>query len=89
MPVSFPRDLIFRTMNYVLLHFDALTHVVICVSSALIFVFVKRAYFKSLLKVHYRSVFVESSKAFNTMSKILLWIKPSSFSAWLVTVFGK
>ena len=66
-------------------HFDALTHVVIRVSSAFIFqtfaevcysVFVNRssfksvlnlrkAYiFKSLLKVYYRSVFNESSKAF-------------------------
>ena len=25
----------------------------------------------------------------NTLSKILLWIKPSYFSAWFVTVFGK
>ena len=71
---------------YVLPHFDALTHVVIRVSSAFIFlsnvaevcysVFVNRssfnsvlnlrkAYiFKSLLKVYYRSVFNESSKAF-------------------------
>ena len=55
----------------------------------LLFVFVKRTYFKSLLKVYYRSVFVESSKAFNTLSKILLWIKPSYFSAWFVTVFWK
>ena len=66
-------------------HFDALTHLVIRVSSAFIFqtfaevcysVFVNRssfksvlnlrkAYiFKSLLKVYYRSVFNESSKAF-------------------------
>ena len=74
---------------YVLPHFDALTHVVIRVSSALLFVFVKRKYFKSLLKVYYLSVFVESSKAFNTLSLILLWIKPSYFLAWLVTVFGK
>ena len=59
-----------------------------CVLGAL-FVFVKRTYFKSLLKVYYRSVFVESSKAFNTLSKILLWIKPSYFSAWFVTVLGK
>ena len=65
--------------------FDALTHVVIRVSSAFIFqtfaevcysVFVKRSSFKSvqnlrkayisknLLKVYYRSVFNESSKAF-------------------------
>ena len=44
--------------------------------------------FKSLLKVFYRSVFNESSKAFifqsvlkvYTLSKILLWIKPSYFS---------
>ena len=35
------------------------------------------------------SVFVESSKAFNTLSKILLWIKPSYFSAWFVNVFEK
>ena len=41
------------------------------------------------VKVYYRSVFYESSKAFNTLRKILLWIQPSYFSAWLVTVFGK
>ena len=75
----------FEALAYVLPHFDALTHVVIRVSSAFIFqtfaevcysVFVNRssfksvlnlrkAYiFKSLLKVYYRSVFNESSKAF-------------------------
>ena len=43
----------------------------------LLFVFVKRTYFKSLLKVCYRSVFVESFKALNTLSKILSWIKPA------------
>ena len=74
----------FEAPAYVLPHSDALTHVVIRVSSAFIFetfavvcysVFVKRssfksvlnlrkAYiFKSLLKVYYRSVFNESSKA--------------------------
>ena len=49
----------------------------------------RKAYiFKSLLKVYYRSVFNESSKAFifqsvlkvYTLSKILLWVKPSYFS---------
>ena len=49
----------------------------------------RKAYiFKSFLKVYYRSVFDESSKAFTfksvlevyTLSKILLWIKPSYFS---------
>ena len=75
----------FEALAYVLPLFDALTHVVIRVSSAFIFqtfaevcysVFVKRssfkrvlnlrkAYiFKSLLKVYYRSMFNESSKAF-------------------------
>ena len=75
----------FEALAYVLPHFDALTHLVIRVSSAFIFqtfaevcysVFVNRssfksvlnfrkAYiFKSLLKVYYRSVFNESSKAF-------------------------
>ena len=75
----------FEARAYVLPHFDALTHLVIRVSSAFIFqtfaevcysVFVNRssfksvlnfrkAYiFKSLLKVYYRSVFNESSKAF-------------------------
>ena len=75
----------FKALAYVFPHFDALTHVVIRVSSAFIFqtfaevcysVFVNRssfksvlnlrkAYiFKSLLKVYYRSVFHESSKAF-------------------------
>ena len=89
--------------------FDALTHVVIRVSSAFIFqtfaevcysVFVKRssfksvqnlrkAYiFKSLLKVYYRSVFMNLPKNSSfksvlkvyTLSKILLWIKLSYFS---------
>ena len=83
----------------VLPHFDALTHMVIRVSSAfifqsqalfylccvLLFVFVKRTYSKSLLKVYYRSVFVESSNAFNTLGEILLWIKPSYFSARFVS----
>ena len=75
----------FEALAYVLPHFDALTHVVIRVSSAFIFqtfaevcyfVFVNRSsfksvltlrkgyIFKSLLKVYYRSVFNESSKAF-------------------------
>ena len=76
---------LFEALAYVLPHFEALTHVVIRVSSAFIFqlfaevcysVFVNRssfksvlnlrkAYiFKSLLKVYYRSVLNESSKAF-------------------------
>ena len=79
----------FGAIAYVLPQFDAVTHVMIRVSSALLLVFVKSTYFKSLLKVYYRSVFVEYSKASNTRSKILLWIKPSYFSAWFVTVFGK
>ena len=75
----------FEALAYVLPHFNALTHVVIRVSSAFIFqtfaevcysVFVNRLSFKSvlnlrkvyifktLLKVYYRSVFNESSKAF-------------------------
>ena len=75
----------FEALAYVLAHIDALTHLMIRVSSAFIFqtvaevgysVFVNRssfksvlnfrkAYiFKSLLKVCYRSVFNESSKAF-------------------------
>ena len=75
----------FDALAYVLPHIDALTHVVIRVSSAFIFqtfaevcysVFLncssfksvlnlRKAYiFKSLLKVYYRSVFNESSKAF-------------------------
>ena len=75
----------FGSLAYVLPHFDALTHVVIRVSSAFVFqtfsevcysVFVNRSsfksvlnlrkacIFKSLLKVYYRSVFNESSKAF-------------------------
>ena len=75
----------FEALAFFLPHFDALTHLVIRVSSAFIFqtfaevcfsVFVNRssfksvlnfrkAYiFKSLLKVYYRSVFNESSKAF-------------------------
>ena len=75
----------FEALAYVLPHFDALTHLVIRVSSAFVFqtfaevcysVLVNRssfksalkfrkAYiFKSLLKVYYRFVFNESSKAF-------------------------
>ena len=75
----------FEVLAYILPYFDALTHVVIRVSSAFIFqtfaevccsFFVKRSFFKSvlnlrkayifksLLKVCYRSVFNESSKAF-------------------------
>ena len=89
-----------EALAYVLPHFDALTHVVIRVSSAFIFqtfaevcyksvLNLRKAYiFKSLLKVYYRSGFNESSKAFifqsllkvYTLSKILLWIKPSYFS---------
>ena len=66
----------FEAVAYVLPHFDALTHVVIHVSSAFIFqrfakvwysVFVKRSSFKKFAKssqsVH-RSVFSASSKAF-------------------------
>ena len=37
-----------------------------------LFLFVKRSYFKNLLKVYYRSVFVESSKPLNILGKILL-----------------
>ena len=55
----------------------------ICLRKACIFIYL---YF---ISVYYRSVFVESSKAFNTLSKILLWTKPSYFSARFVTVFGK
>ena len=66
--------LLFKALPYVLPHFDALTHVVIRVSSAFIFqtfaevcyVFVKRLSFKRLLKAY-------------LLSKILLWIKPSYF----------
>ena len=75
----------FEALAYVWHQFDALTHLVIRVSSAFIFqtfaevcysVFVNRSsfksllnfrkgyIFKSLLKVYYRSVFNESSKAF-------------------------
>ena len=74
----------FEALAYVLPHFDALTHVVIRVSSSFIFQtfaevcysvvnrssfksvlnFRKAYIFKSLLKVYYRSVFNESSKAF-------------------------
>ena len=69
----------FEELAYVLPHYDALTHLVIRVSSAFIFQtfaevnrssfksvlnFRKAYIFKSLLKVYYRSVFNESSKAF-------------------------
>ena len=88
----------FEALAYVLPHFDALTYVMIRVSSAFIFqtfaevccksvLNLRKAYiFKSLLKIYYRSVFNESSKAFiflrkvYTLSKILLWIKPSYLS---------
>ena len=63
----------FEALAYVLPHFDELTHVVIRASPAFIIqafaevfysVFVKRTYFKSLLKVVYRSVLAESFKTF-------------------------
>ena len=63
----------FEVIAYVLPHFDAPTHVVIRVSLVFIFqtfaevcysVFVKRSSFESLVKVYYRSLFAESSKAF-------------------------
>ena len=69
----------FEELAYVLPYYDALTHLVIRVSSAFIFQtfgevnrssfksvlnFRKAYIFKSLLKVYYRSVFNESSKAF-------------------------
>ena len=69
----------FEALAYVLPHFDALTHLVIRVSSAFIFQtfaevnlssfksalnFRKAYIFKSLLKVYCRSVFNEYSKAF-------------------------
>ena len=94
----------FEALAYVLPHFDALTHVVIRVSSAFIFqtfaevcysVFVNRssfksvlnlrkAYiFKSLLKVYYRSVFNESSKAF-IFQKCEHW----KFTPWVTFYFG-
>ena len=49
----------FEALAYVLPHYDALNHVVIRVLN------LRKAHiFKSLLKVYYRSVFNESSKAF-------------------------
>ena len=63
----------FETLAYVLPHFDELTHVVIRASPAFIIqafvevfysVFVKRTYFKSLMKVLYLPVLAESFKTF-------------------------
>ena len=63
----------FEAFAYVLPHFDELTHVVIRASPAFIIqafaevfysVFVKRTYFKSLMKVLYLSVLAESFKTF-------------------------
>ena len=96
----------FEALAYGLPHFDALTHVVIRVSSAFIFqtfaevyyyVFVNRSSFKSVLNLRSlrvcwrftidlclmqlpkRSSFKSVLKVY-TLSKILLWIKPSYFS---------
>ena len=66
----------FEALGNVLPHFDELTHIVIHVSSAqfiFAFVSVKRT------SICACQGFVESSKVFNTRSKILLWIKPSYY----------
>jgi len=66
----------YETIAYVLPHFDALTHMVIHVSSAFIFAICLR---KAYISICVCQGFVESSKAFNNLSKIFLWIKPSCF----------
>ena len=53
----------------------------------LLFVFVKRAYFKSFLKVYYRSVFIESSKVvFWKWVRLLTHasMKPGCLARWLL-----
>ena len=66
----------FEAIAYVLPHFDALTHVVVRVYSAFIFgICIRKAYISICVCQGY----VASSKTFNTLSKILLWIKPSYF----------
>ena len=101
---------LFEALGYVLPHFDALTHVLIRVSSAFIFqtfakvcysvfikpvhllkvcwIFVKRTYLRvcwrstidlCLMNLPKRSSFKSVLKVY-TLSKILLWIKPSYFS---------
>ena len=48
----------FEANAYVLPHFDALTHVVICVSSSCYCVFVNRSSFKSVLNLRIKSVHI-------------------------------
>ena len=66
----------YEAIAYVLPHFDALTHIVIHVSSTFIFAVCLR---KAYIWICVCQGFVESSKAFNNLSKILLWMKPSYF----------
>ena len=66
----------YEEIAYVLPHFDSLTHMVIHVSSTFIFAICFR---KAYISICVCQGFVESSKAFNTLIKILLWIKPSYF----------
>ena len=62
----------FGVLAYILPHFDALTHMLICVSSAFIFqtfaevchsVFVKRSSFKSLLNLRKAYIFQEFAES--------------------------
>ena len=71
----------FEALSYVLPHFDALTHVVIRVSSAFIFqtfaevcysVFVKRSSFKSLLNLRKAYIFQEFAEGL--LSICVCWI---------------
>ena len=90
----------FDALAYVLPHIDALTHVVIRVSSAFIFqtfsevchchllkvcwIFVKGTYLKSLLKVYYPCVFAESKRS---SSKSLLNLRKAYMFKSLLKVF--
>ena len=66
----------YEEIAYVLPHFDSLTHMVIHVSSTFIFAICFR---KAYISICVCREFVESSKAFKTLIKISLWIKPSYF----------
>ena len=66
----------YEAIAYILPHFHALTHTVIHVPSAFIFAVCLR---KAYISICVCQGFVESSTAFNNLSKILLWMKPSYF----------
>ena len=78
----------FEALAYVLPHFDELTHMVIHVSSAQ---FIFAICLRKVYTICACQGFFESSKAFNTRSNILLWIKPlySHHGSSLSLHFGK